>query len=225
MLFTAALSKVASCLVKKQSGKKCFFNEWYDKECRDMRRTTRKALRKCSRSRLNGDRDCYCELCKQYKHLLLTKEKEYKLKCRKELESNIGDPKQFWRNIKKCTTKTRQRSDEKVFDVKGMEQDTDDEMSSSYTTESDRNSCAEDDSLNSDISPQEVTESIDHLKANKAAGLDGIIPQVFKNSCDKIVPFLVHLFNKVFSSGEYPEAWTEAVIYPLQKKKKKRKKR
>ena len=172
--------------------------------------------------------DCYCELRKQYKHLLLTKEKEYKLKCRKELGSNIGDPKQFWRNIKKFTTKTRQVSDisdeqwlehfEKVFDVKGMGQDTDDEMSSSYTTESNRNSSAEDDSLNSDISPQEVIESIDHLKANKAAGLDGIIPEVFKHSCDKIVPFLVHLFNKVFASGEYPEAWTEAVIYPLHKK-------
>ena len=74
-VFIAALSKVASCLVKKQSGKKWFSNEWYDKECRDMRRTTRKALRKFSRSRLNSDRDCYCELRKQYKHLLLTKEK------------------------------------------------------------------------------------------------------------------------------------------------------
>ena len=102
--------------------------------------------------------------------------------------------------------------------VKGIEQDTDDEMSFSYTTESNRNSSAEDDSLNSDISPQEENESIDHLKANKAAGLDGIIPEVFKHSCDKIAPFLVHLFNKVFASGEYPEAWTKAVIYPLHKK-------
>ena len=99
-----------------------------------------------------------------------------------------------------------------------MEQDTDDEMSSSYTTESNRNSYAEDDSLNLDISPQEVTESIDHLKANKAGGLDGIIPDVFKHSCDKIIPFLVQLFNTVFASGEYPEAWAEAVVYPLHKK-------
>ena len=40
IVFTAALSKVASCLVKKQSGKKGVSNEWYDKECREMRRTT-----------------------------------------------------------------------------------------------------------------------------------------------------------------------------------------
>ena len=50
--------------------------------------------------------------------------------------------------------------------------------------------------LNSDISLQEVTESTDHLKANKAAGLDGIIPEVFKHSCDKILPFLVHLLTQ-----------------------------
>ena len=41
---------------------------------------------------------------------------------------------------------------------------------------------------------------------------------LFKHSCDKIIPFLVHLFNTAFASGEYPEAWTEAVIYPLHKK-------
>ena len=76
-----------------------------------MRRTTRKALRKFSRSRLNFDRDFYCDLRKHYKHLLLTKEKEYKPKCRKGLQNSIGDPKQFWRNIKKFATKTRQVSD------------------------------------------------------------------------------------------------------------------
>ena len=71
-----------------------------------MRRLTRNALRTFFlRSRLSGDRVSYCETRKQYQHLLLTKEKEYKLKCRKELESNICDPKQFWRNVKKFTAK------------------------------------------------------------------------------------------------------------------------
>ena len=42
--------------------------------------------------------------------------------------------------------------------------------------------------------------------------------QVFKHSCDKIIPFLVQLSNTVFASGEYPEAWTKAVIYPLHEK-------
>ena len=63
--------------------------------------------------------------------------------------------------------------------VNGIEQDTDDEKPASCITESNRNNYTEDGFLNSDISPQEVTEARDHLKANMAAGLDGIIPEVF----------------------------------------------
>ena len=44
-VLTAALIKVVLCLVKKQSGKRVFLNEWYDKERKDMQRLTRKALR------------------------------------------------------------------------------------------------------------------------------------------------------------------------------------
>ena len=72
--------------------------------------------------------------------------------------------------------------------------------------------------FNSDISPKEVNEAIHHLKANKAAGHDGIIPEVYKYACDKIIPFLVQLLNTIFTSGEYPEAWTETIIQPLHRK-------
>ena len=68
------------------------------------------------------------------------------------------------------------------------------------------------------LSPEEVIEAIHKLTGNKAAGPDSIIPETFKHSCKSITPFLVWLFNKVFSSGEYPEAWTEALIHPLLKK-------
>ena len=73
-----------------------------------MRRLTIKAVWTVSRSRLSCDIVSYCEIRKQYQHLLLTKEKEFKLKCKKELESSICDPKQFWRNVKKFTAKNRQ---------------------------------------------------------------------------------------------------------------------
>ena len=75
-----------------------------------------------------------------------------------------------------------------------------------------------DDILNKNISPEEVIEAILKLKGNKAAGPDGFIPEIFKHSCKSITPFLVLLFNNIFSSGEYLEAWTEALIHPLHKK-------
>ena len=163
-VLTAALNKVASCLVKKQSAKTVFLIEWYDKECKDMRRRTKKALRTFLRSRLSGDSVSYCEIRKKCTHLLLNKEKEHKLTCRKELESNICDPKQFWRNVKKFNAKKRQVGDisdekwlqrfKKVFDVNSVEQGSDANTCSLHTLEINWNSCTEDDFLNSDISPK-----------------------------------------------------------------------
>ena len=65
---------------------------------------------------------------------------------------------------------------------------------------------------------KEVTEAIHHLKANKVAGPDGIIPDVYMHAGDKIIPFLVHLSNTIFTSGEYPEAWTGVIVLSLYKK-------
>ena len=61
-----------------------------------------------------------------------------------------------------------------MFDVNSVEQRGDTNTCSLHTLEMNWNSCTEDDFLNSDISPKEVTEAIHHLKANKAAGPDGI---------------------------------------------------
>ena len=106
----------------------------------------------------------------------------------------------------------------KVFDVNSVEQGSDANICSLHTLEINWNSCTKDDFLNSDISPKDVTEAIHHLKANKAAGPDGIIPEAYKHAGDKIIPFLVHLLNTIFTSGEYPEAWTETIIQPLHRK-------
>ena len=106
-----------------------------------------------------------------------------------------------------------------MFDVNRVEQGSDANTCSLHTLEINWNSCTEDDFLNSDISPTEVSEAIHHRKAKKAADPDGIIPEVYKYACHKIIPFLVHLCNTIFTSGEYPEVWTEAISLPLCQKK------
>ena len=72
--------------------------------------------------------------------------------------------------------------------------------------------------LNGDISHNEVTEAISHLKPNKVGGPDTLIPEIFIHSAEIITPFLAGLFSQVFSSGQFPDAWTEAIIQPLHKK-------
>ena len=72
--------------------------------------------------------------------------------------------------------------------------------------------------LNGDISHNDVTEAISHLKPNKVGGPDTLIPEIFIHSAEIITPFLAGLFSQVFSSGQFPDAWTEAIIQPLHKK-------
>ena len=73
-------------------------------------------------------------------------------------------------------------------------------------------------SLDRDISEAEVYEAIRMLKNSKTAGPDGMISEFLKNSACNVVPFLVRYLNKLFSSGSYPDNWSEAVIQPLHKK-------
>ena len=57
--------------------------------------------------------------------------------------------------------------------------------------------------LNGDIYHKEVEEAISHLKQNKAGGPDTLILEMFLHSAEIITPFLVGLFNHVFSSGSF----------------------
>ena len=222
--FTNALTYAASCFVRKSKGKKLFKKPWFDKECFDKRKLTRTALRKFSRSHLSQDRIVYCRLRKEYKKLISQKEKEYKQKQTKELESSLNDPKAFWRNIKKHIRKDNQMGDitenkwvehfKKVFNSDKDTTEDEEVRSFTYTDEGDK----EDHEFNEAITMQEVQDAINHLKTNKAAGPDGIIPEIFMHSSETILDFLVVLFNNIFDSGNFPEAWTESIIQPIHKK-------
>ena len=55
------------------------------------------------------------------------------------------------------------------------------------------------------ISEKEISEAIDKLKKNKAAGLDGIPNEIFKGGKAKFLPILHKLFNLVLNTGMYPK--------------------
>ena len=40
---------------------------------------------------------------------------------------------------------------------------------------------------------------------------------MFKYSVDDILPYLLKLFNSIFSSGVYPATWTKSTIVPIYK--------
>ena len=56
------------------------------------------------------------------------------------------------------------------------------------------------------------------LRNKKAAGPDGIIGEMLKNSGTYVTDFFVNFFNALFEKGIFPTKWTESTVLPLFKK-------
>lgn len=55
-------------------------------------------------------------------------------------------------------------------------------------------------------------------KNNKTPGIDNISSEILKASYDFISPFLLNLYNRIYSTGDYPRSWGEGIISPIFKK-------
>ena len=69
--------------------------------------------------------------------------------------------------------------------------------------------------LNCKISLAEIKIMINKLKANKAAGLDQIIPEVLKNLNENFLEVIAKIMNKIFETVNFPEEWAVGIIVLL----------
>ena len=60
--------------------------------------------------------------------------------------------------------------------------------------------------------------AIQHLKINKASGLDCILNEMLKAGVSIFTPILQHLFNKILINGTFPNFWRINTLTPLHKK-------
>ena len=56
------------------------------------------------------------------------------------------------------------------------------------------------------------------LKTHKAAGPDGITPQILKHLAKTLAPILCNIFRLSYDRGEIPDDWCEANVVPIYKK-------
>ena len=68
------------------------------------------------------------------------------------------------------------------------------------------------------IGVHEIREAITQLKPGKTGGEDLLIYELFSHGTVVLVPYVTSLFNFIFSSGIFPEPWTEGLLVPLHKK-------
>ncbi|CAH8870025.1 unnamed protein product, partial [Trichobilharzia szidati] len=64
----------------------------------------------------------------------------------------------------------------------------------------------------------EVTKAVTNLKQGKAAGPDGLTPEVFKYGKDSLLSALTEVLGSVWESEEVPSGWCKSLIIPIYKK-------
>ena len=84
--------------------------------------------------------------------------------------------------------------------------------------ENDIDSNAAYEELDESIELSEVMEAIKKLNCNKSNAEDLIINEFFVYGKDILAPTLCKLFNSIFNSGLYPEAWAKGCVVPIFKK-------
>ena len=221
-LFNTCIKEAAECMkVEIRCSKKGRTQEWYDAECRSLKREVRKSLSKFKRTLFDGDRDNYCKKRREYKYLLKRKRKQFNEALLNDLLSSVKSQKQFWDTVRRVSNKKGQPANNiscetwfKHFkDLLTKETHSDllvdhneDEEETSY--------------FNRPISRQEVSLAIQKIKQRKAPGPDGIIGEILKHGCNSntVLDFFVHFFNALFDKGIYPEMWTESIVLTLHKK-------
>ena len=72
------------------------------------------------------------------------------------------------------------------------------------------------DITNLKINATGVKKLLTKLKANKAAGPDGIRPVVLKELADEVSPFLTNIFKVSIETGSIPQDWKEAYVTSCQ---------
>lgn len=76
------------------------------------------------------------------------------------------------------------------------------------------------DLLDAPISQIEVSNTIKHLKLNKAPGKDGLPSEFYKCFQHLLLPKLTNLCNDLLLTGNIPKSWLEAHIIVISKKDK-----
>ena len=192
--------------------------KWFNAECVENRKEFHKARNLFLRNKSNENKllffekkRCYSKIKRKYKSQFKRKEGQRITNLAK------SDQKSFWRNIK-AQYKT------KVNDTDISISDMYVHFNTLYGTQTEKTQTDNNESqfrllydreLDSPFIENEIRKAVFEQKNSKSPGNDNLIAEVFKNSFDIISPFLLSLYNKLFSEGIFPQSWGEGILVPI----------
>jgi len=72
--------------------------------------------------------------------------------------------------------------------------------------------------LDFQIKTNEINDALKKLKNDKSPGLDMVSNEMLKAASKALMPCLHKLFNRIFTTGEYPEQWCTGIVTNIHKK-------
>ena len=213
--------EVAKQIFGETQGKKVNINKkskvWFDKECQDLKKETRKLGREKHRDLQN------CFLREKFKEKL----KEYKRKCQSKrriywennfakIEKSLNDPKQFWETwkksseIKNVTIPSPITGEEWYSHFSNLH--TDKQESGQHLNRNGNPPC---DVLNAPFSKKELMISIGNIKNGKTQGFDRVTNEMIKNSPEVLLQLILKYINLCLDKSMISKSLCYDIIYPI----------
>ena len=219
---------VHKCNVNAKSG---YFNsikkenQWLNEDCKNSRKAYLTALNQFNCNPSNENRILLMHRKAKYKKLVVkTKRIYFNNKCIEIKALQRQSPKLFWNHFKsKRKVAGESISPQNFFEYfRNISTNCNDNFSnpsvSQYVQENNCVNPAVYSELDKEFTQEELLASIKNLKGGKASGCDNLLYEYVIETFDILGNVWVKLFNAIFSSGHFPEKWTEGVIIPLHKK-------
>ena len=193
-------------------------NNWFNAECYEARKAFNQARNRFLRNRTEANRHDFLTSKTTYNNIKRTAKYKYKQLEGERLTHLAKDkPREFWKVIKKQYKKKSPLSNTLTVD------DIYTHFNDLYGSTPEHNNPEPevhgiyDEDLDIEFSDSELRDAIFSQNNNKSPGLDLLTSEMFKSAYNIISPLLLKLYNKVFSSGNYPSAWGEGIITPVLK--------
>lgn len=210
---------------KKLRNNKVVRQKWFDLPCVHYKKECRLLGELLQKQPFNrGIREQLFSTKKKYKSLVRQKKREYKNTILKNIENlHCRNPSSYWklvdelRNIQANPTKPETISPGEWFkyfkNLFAKAPNTDpafeEEISNAISILEKQVIFNE---LNYTIKESEIIKVLKNLKTGKAVGSDGIANEMLKTGVSELSKPLTVIFNKKFTSGNYPKKWGEGLI-------------
>ena len=200
---------------RKGKGRDLGWCPWWDRECKEKKTEINRERKRYRREREKGYAD-FIRCRKEYRDLCRKKEEEYRKREEREIE-NIKTEAEAWKFINKGRKKREgicrtiemvewEKHFKEIFG--GVEEKKDDWQRNKEVNRKEGEG----------VSQEEVNMEIRRLKRGKAAGLDGIRNEAWKEGGEKVKTRLSEIIRKVWEGEGFPAKWRIGVVVPIWKR-------